>query len=121
MTDYTPLFPSPVGGVTFTASAAVTGGQLVEVTGDRTVGPAAAGSLKAIGHAGHDAPAGGRLTVHLNGAGVQEGVASGAIAAGALLKAAAAGAVATGGTGDNVVGIALAAAANAATVPYLGK
>ena len=41
MADYLPLF-KPGQTVTFTASAEVLGGQAVEVTGDRSVGPAAA-------------------------------------------------------------------------------
>ena len=57
----------PGQAVTFAASTAVTGGQIVEVTGDRTVGVADAASAKAIGTAGHDAAIDSDLVVHLNG------------------------------------------------------
>lgn len=81
MTDYTPTHV-PGHALTLTASAAVTGGQALEVTGDDQVGPAAAGTAKFVGHAGHDAAAGQRVTVHTPGRTVHEGTASAAIAAG---------------------------------------
>ncbi|WP_420179680.1 capsid cement protein [Paenarthrobacter sp. TA1.8] len=81
----------PGDPVTFTASADVTGGQLVVVTGNRTVGPAGANTVAWVGTAAFDAKAGDKVTV-LKG-GVQKIVASGAIAAGALVVAAAAGKV----------------------------
>lgn len=62
MSDYTPPGVSP-DSWTQTASAAVAGGQLLIQTGDNTVGPSTAGSLKAVGIAAHDAPSGGRVTV----------------------------------------------------------
>lgn len=121
MSDYTIVMPQ--GPFTSSASAAVTGGQLVEVTGDNTVGPAAAGSLKVVGQANHDAASGADLTVDGRGP-IREGTASGAITAGDRLKAAANGAVAKYVDGTDavtlVVGVALAGAADAATVRYMG-
>lgn len=108
MADYLPKF-KPGQGVTFTASAAVTGGRLVEVTGNRTVGPAAADSAKVVGVAGFDAAIGESVTVYAGG--VQRPTASGAIAVGAKVMAAAAGKIATIGAGANPLGIALVAAA----------
>lgn len=113
MAEYLPLF-TPGQAVTFTASAAVTGGQLVEVTGDRAVAPAAADSPSVVGVAGYDAAAGDPVTVFAGG--VQQLVASGAIAAGDRVAAAADGAVATLGVATNPVGTALTAAADGATV-----
>lgn len=113
MGDFTPIH-KPGHAVTFTASAAVTGGQLVEVTGDMTVGPAGAGSAKVIGQAGHDTPAGERVTVHTPGRTVSEATASGTIAAGDRLAAAADGKVAAEGAEADpaqFVGIALTGAA----------
>lgn len=81
MPNYTPRF-KPGQAITFTASAAVTGGQPVEVTGDRTVGPAGAASVKYCGQAGHDAAAGEQVTVHTPGRPVHEALAAAAIAAG---------------------------------------
>ena len=112
MADYNPLY-RPGKDLPLSASAAVTGGQLVEITGDRSVGPAGAASTKVIGVALFDANAGDVVTVENNG--VQLPVASGAIAAGDTVQAAANGLVATGTTAP--VGIAIAAAADGAVVP----
>lgn len=114
MGDFTPIH-KPGHAVTFTASAAVAGGQLVEVTGDLTVGPAGAGSAKVVGQAGHDAASGARVTVHTPGRVVSEATAAATIAAGNPLKSAAAGKVTpfTAGTDDHTLflGIALTGAA----------
>ena len=116
MADYLPLF-TPGQKVTFTASAAVIGGQAVEITDDRTVGPAGALSAKYIGVAGFSAAAGEPVTVHLPGH-VQRIKASGAIAAGAEVECGAAGTVKTKTTGPKV-GITLAAAADGALAMVL--
>lgn len=108
MSDYLPKF-KPGQAVTFKASGAVIGGRLVEVTGNRTVGPAGADSAKVVGVAGFDAAIGEDVTVYTGG--VQQLVASAAIAAGVVVTAAAAGKATTGGT--NKVGIALEAASGA--------
>lgn len=124
MTDYTPVF-KPGQTITSTTSAAVTGQQLLEVTGDNTVGPAAAGSLKVVGQAAHDAASGAKVTIHAPGRPVCEAVASGAIVAGERLKAAAAGKVAKYVDGTDaatlVIGLALAGAADTATVRYQAR
>ena len=106
MADHLPKFTG--GAVTFTTSAIVTGGQVVEVTGDRTVGPATAASAKAIGTAAHDAASGAKVVVHLPGP-VDTAVSAAAILAGAKVEAAAAGKIQTATTGY-VLGIALTAA-----------
>ena len=97
MADHLPKFTG--GAVTFTASAAITAGQVVEVTGDRTVGPATAA---------HDAASGSKVVVHLPGP-VDTAVSAAAILAGAKVEAAAAGKIQTATTGY-VLGIALTAA-----------
>ena len=106
MADHLPKFTG--GAVTFTASAAITGGQVVEVTGDRTVGPSTAASAKAVGTAAHDAASGAKVVVHLPGP-VDTAVSAAAILAGAKVEAAAAGKIQTATTGY-VLGIALTAA-----------
>jgi hypothetical protein len=63
MGDYTPVRPENEV-TTYTASAAVIGGQLLVFTGDNAVAPSAAGGLKAAGVAAHDAASGQRLTVY---------------------------------------------------------
>lgn len=118
MADYIPKFPAGGQPVTFTASAAITGGQVVEVSGNRTVAPAAAASAKAVGTAGHDAASGDQVVVHLPGP-VDKAPAAAAIVAGAKVEAAAAGKIQTATTGQ-VLGIALTAATAAdQTVEYV--
>ncbi|WP_336642331.1 capsid cement protein [Microbacterium sp. MMO-56] len=110
MADYLPKF-KPGQAVTFTASADVTGGRLVAVTGVRTVGPAGADSAAVAGVAGFDAVAGERVTVFTRAGGVQQLVAAGVIAAGAKVSAAADGKVQTVGSTVNPIGLALEPAA----------
>lgn len=111
MADYSPLF-KPGAAVTYSVSADVTASQVVELTGDRAVGPAGADSARVVGIAAFDAKVGEDVTVHDGG--VQRPVAAGAIAAGDKVAAAADGKVATLGDATNPVGIALAAAADGA-------
>ncbi|UTN92924.1 scaffolding protein [Gordonia phage Finkle] len=107
MADHTPLF-LPGQAVTHHAKAAVTGGQLVSITGNREVSPAAAKS-RAYGVAAFDAAIGDPVTVHTGG--VHKVTASGAIAAGDQVEAAANGAAAKL-TDGAPIGIALEAAAS---------
>ncbi|NDK91043.1 DUF2190 family protein [Gordonia desulfuricans] len=111
MAEFSPL-ALPGTAQTFTASAAVTAGQVVEITGARTVAPTSAASAKVYGVALFDAANGAKVTV--SSGGVYELAASGAIAAGALVVSAASGAVATIGSGtfDQAIGIAESAAAS---------
>lgn len=115
MAQNSPVFES---GLAYTrrASAAVTGGQLVEVTGAGTVGPAAAGSTKFLGTAAFDAAVGEDVTVHIGG--VQRLIASGAVAAGDMVAASSAGKVATAAAPavGAQVGVAINAAADGAVV-----
>ena len=98
------------------ASATITGGQLVAVSGNGTVAPASAGTAAWLGVAAFDAASGAVVTVHCGG--TQELVASGGVSAGAVVVAGAAGTVATAGTGENapdaaaVIGVALTTAAD---------
>ena len=105
MTEYLPKF-KPGQTVTFTATAAIAGGQLVEVSGDRSVAPAGAASTKVVGVAGFDAESGDLVTVHIGG--VQHIASTAAvIAAGAVVQAAAGGKIVAGTTAP--IGIALTA------------
>lgn len=115
MADYIPKFlaGSPV---TFTASVAVEGGQALEVTGPRSVGPAGAASSKYIGVAAFSAAAGQKVTVHLPGQ-VQVIKASGVIAAGATVQTGAAGTVVAGVVAP--MGVALASAQSGDLVEVL--
>jgi hypothetical protein len=105
MADYEPLFDQ---SHTRQASAAITGGQLLIVSGSGTVAPSSAATASWVGVAAFDAPSGGTVGVYTEG--IQRLVASGTITAGQLVEAAASGQVAahTNGTNDvNVVGLAL--------------
>jgi hypothetical protein len=92
MTNFVPKFTE--GPITLRASAAVTGGALVKVSGNQTVAPATATDY-VLGTAGFDAKTGEDVTVWLRGKGVHGLVASASISAGSAVKAAAGGKVAT--------------------------
>ena len=122
MADYQPLY-TPGQVASFTASATITGGQLVEVTGVGTVGPAGAASAKVIGVAAFDAASGARVSVHI-GKVVQEATASGSITAGDNLKAAASGQVQTDNAQTNpatFAGVAITTATNGNKVQYVTR
>ena len=82
---------TPGANITCTAEAAVTGGRLVIITGNREVSPATAKSPAWLGSAAYDAAIGEQVAV-LRG-GVQTILGSGAIVAGGLVVAAADGKV----------------------------
>lgn len=92
MAEYLPIF-KPGQAITLKASADITGGQVVEVTGAGTVGPAGANSTKVVGVAGFDAAINDYVTVYAGG--VQNCTSAGVITAGDLVAAAASGNVAT--------------------------
>lgn len=124
MPDYGVVFAGGTAPITLQVSAAVTGARLVEVTGNGTVGPAGAASTKAIGVAAYDqAVVGGKVDVWPLPGLVHEVVASGAIAAGDGLVAGAAGVVSTIGAGtfQQLIGVALAAAADTAICRFIGR
>lgn len=116
MTEYLPVL-KPGLAPTLKASAAITGGQLVVVSGSGTVAPSSAATHLWVGVASNDAATNDNITVFSSG--VQSLTAVGAITAGQLVEPAAGGGVAphTNGTNDfNVVGLALSTAANGAKV-----
>ena len=88
--------------VAFVATTAIVGGNVVEITGDRTVGvPAAAASAKSIGTAGHDAAINDQVIVHLNGP-VDTFISAAAIVAGVNVENATLGKVQTLTTGRSL-------------------
>jgi len=95
-----------------TASATITEGQLLEVTGDGTLGPAGAASAAVVGYALAGAASAAPVKALMFGP-VLSITSSGAITAGAKVVAAAAGVVATIGanTFEKIVGTALTTAA----------
>lgn len=112
-------FFRPGDHITYTCSAAVTAGKLVEATGDRRVAHAAANSLKVQGVALQTASAAEDMIAVAND-GVWPLTASGAIAAGDYVKAGAAGvvvAVAADGDPRLIIGRALLAISDTAVGP----
>jgi len=92
MTDYLPRYKHGAS-ITRTASAAITGGQLLAVSGSGTVAPSGANATNWVGVAAQDAASGAGVTV-LSG-GVQRLTTSGTVTAGDIVVCAAAGAVST--------------------------
>jgi predicted RecA/RadA family phage recombinase len=108
MAEYVPLF-RPGQTITRQASADITGGQVVEVSGSGTVAAAGAASAKWLGVAAFDAKTGERVTIETGG--VQRPLASGAITAGDNVTTAPNGLVATAAAAaGTAVGIALTTA-----------
>lgn len=108
MAEYLPIF-QPGQAVTYKASAAVAGGQVVAITGDGTVGPAPAAAVNWVGVASNDAAVNDNVTIYTGG--IQAPVASGAVTAGDAVVCGAAGTVATGTDVATRVGIATSTAA----------
>lgn len=122
--NVTERFGSGAPSITMTGSAAFGAGRLVEVTGNRTVGPAGAGSVKVVGVAkqDYDGVAATGTKVAIATGGVWNCRAGGAIAAGDELICGALGVVVTAGAAPDartVVGIALEAITNGQDGPVL--
>lgn len=104
--------------VTATFSATTTGGQVLAVTGNGTVGPAGADSNAVVGVAAHDVASTDRGTYFPRGK-VHVSTAAGAITAGDRINSAAAGTVKTAAAGVGNFGIALTTAADTAAVEWM--
>jgi hypothetical protein len=126
MAEYTPVYGGGARPFSRTASAAVTGGRLVETTTAGSVGPAGAGSTKVEGIAAFDAAIGARVTVWpLNNA-THEVDSTGTIAVGDGIAAGAAGVaativIATGAAAGSLIGEAISAATGGAKVRFIGR
>lgn len=122
MSDYAPAFlPGQV--YTSQASAAITGGTIVEVSGSGTVAPAAAGSTKVVGVAATDAATGAKVPVILDKV-IHDSISSGGSTAGDSLATAATGKVATvvaatGAAAGTRIGVALTTAADTAVIRWI--
>lgn len=125
MADYTPIHPNGALPFTATTSAAVTGGQLLGVSGTGTVGPAAADSVVVVGVAAHDAASGAPVTVHPLAGVVHEFVAgAGGVTAGNPVKVGVTSLAVLplgAGTYDLKVGVALTTATATNKVQVLGR
>lgn len=98
MADYTPVYAGGAEPLTVTASAAITGGQVLEWTGASTVAPTGAASAKVAGVAAFDVASGARVSVWPLEGVLHELTSSGAISAGAGIESGAAGVVTTAAT-----------------------
>lgn len=123
MADYTPVFTNGTAPWTLQASATVTGGRLVEVTGNGTVGPAGAASVKVLGVAAADTASGFKVDVWPLAGLTHRVLGTGAINAGDNLAAGAAGVVAAIGAGTfgQLVGVADRAGADATIIRFVGR
>lgn len=125
MSDYLPVH---VGAApyTSTASAAITGGQVLEATTTGAVGPAGAASTKVVGVAGNDAALGASVLVFPIHGNIHETTTPAGVTVGAVLAAAAAGTVDSGTPGTLAaagtdIGVALTTASAAAKVRWTGR
>jgi hypothetical protein len=111
MAEYLPLH-KPGEAITRTASATITAGQLVSVSGSGTVAPSAAADVGWLGVAAFDAASGATVTIYCGG--TQRIVAgTGGVTAGSLVHAGAAGTVVAhvnGTTDSAITGVALTTA-----------
>lgn len=126
MPDYMPVLQTtqPISGVS--ASATITGGQLLESTGVNTVGPAGADSVKVVGVAASDYATGTDVTYHPISGNVHETTSPGGSAAGDRMVAAASGniktvAAATAAAAGTDLGVALNTATAGNKVRWLGR
>jgi hypothetical protein len=127
MADYSPVYSGGIQAFTATTSAAVTGGRVLEVSGNGTVAQAGAGSLVAVGVAAHDAASGARVTVWPLANVVHElPVATGTVTAADGVTSSTTGGVTTAVVGTaaaagTLIGIALTTAASPNKVRFVGR
>lgn len=126
MADYTPVYASGNRPFTKTASAAVTGGNVVVSTTASSVAPSGAAATQAVGVAAHDAASGARVTVWPLSNVEHECVAAGTIAVGDGVVAVASGqvataAIATAAAGGTLIGVATTAATVGLKVRFVGR
>lgn len=123
MAEYTPVFANGCAPWTLQASGAVTGGRLVENTGNGTVANAGAASVKVLGVAATDATTGQKVQVWPLAGLTHKVTATGAIAAGDNLAAGANGTVApiAAGTFGQLLGVADRAAADTTLCRFVGR
>jgi hypothetical protein len=116
MPDYSPTY-GPPEPLTYTAGAAITGGQVCVISAADTVIPAAGASQAVAGVAGHDAATGQPVTVNAGDGIVHETqTTASAVAAGALIQSAAGGLVTGGAAAGSEIGVAIRAVPGAGGV-----
>jgi hypothetical protein len=93
MADYTPVYTGGAEPFTMTASAAITGGNVVVWSGASTVAPSGGVSTVVAGVAAHDAASGARVAIWPIDGVIHELTSSGAITAGGGIESGASGVV----------------------------
>lgn len=126
MADYAPVYNNGSDPFTATASATIVGGQLLDISGSGTVGPAGAASVIFCGVAAHDCASGSRISVWPLPGLVHETTTPAGVTAGAALQVAAAGTVNSGTVGTlaaagSLIGTALTTAGAAAKTRWVGR
>lgn len=127
MADYTPVYSGGVEPFTATTSAAVTGGNVLVVSGASTVAASGGASAVAIGVAAHDAASGARVTVWpLDNVVHELPVATGTVTAADGVTSSTTGGVTTAVVGTaaaagTLIGIALTTAASPNKVRFIGR
>lgn len=126
MSDYAPVYENGSLPFTMTASATITGGQVLIMTGVSTVGPASGAVGTFVGVAAHDAVNTGRVSVWPLAGLVHETITtSGATAAGALSAGASGvvepGTLATLAAAGTLIGTAVTTATAGNKIRWIGR
>lgn len=126
MADYLPVFPNGMEPFTMTASATITGGQVVFASGVNTVAPTAGANGAAIGVAAGDAANGARVAIWPLSGVVHETTTPAGVTAGAAVTSSTAGGVDSGTLGTVAaagthLGTALTTATAANKVRWIGR
>ncbi|MFI7125988.1 capsid cement protein [Nonomuraea sp. NPDC050153] len=126
MADYTPVYYGGTEPFSMTASATITGGQVVIASGVGTVAPSAGASGAFVGVAAHDAASGARVTVWPISGVVHETTTPAGVTAGAALASSTGGGVDSGTLGTlaaagHLIGTAISTAALGAKVRWVGR
>lgn len=126
MADYTPVYKNGVEPFTLGASAAITGGTLVEASTTGNCATAGAASVKVVGVAAHDAASGGRVSVWPIPGMVHEVTHTAGGTVGDCITAAASGqaattAAATAAAAGTDLGIAVTTAGAGAKIRFIGR
>lgn len=126
MADYVPVYYGGAEPYTMTASATITGGQVLVASGVGTVAPSSGASGAFVGVAAHDATSGQRVTVWPIPGVVHETTTPAGVTAGAALASAASGGVDSGTLGTlaaagHLIGTAISTAALGAKVRWIGR
>jgi hypothetical protein len=128
MSDYSPVYVSGVTPFSMTASATITGGQVVSASGVGTVAPSGAAVTTAIGVAAHDAANGARVAVWPLAGPIHELVCTGTVTAAGGVQTGVAGtidpvttSIAAGSAAGTLIGVAVSTATGPNRARFVGR